>query len=110
MPTSDIDQNTLNSINVDQAKDSNLEGLISLGGVEGLMQKLGVNLQTGLTSEQVATMRERFGDNSMPEAPMKTYLELLIDAFGDPVLIILLAAAAVSLGVVYTPRALSMDG
>jgi len=99
MPTSDIDQNTLNSINVDQAKDSNLEGLISLGGVEGLMQKLGVNLQTGLTSEQVATMRERFGDNSMPEAPMKTYLELLIDAFGDPVLIILLAAAAVSLGV-----------
>ncbi len=99
MPTSDIDQNTLNSINVDQAKDSNLEGLISLGGVEGLMQKLGVNLQTGLTSEQVTTMRERFGDNSMPEAPLSTYLELLIDAFGDPVLIILLAAAAVSLGV-----------
>ncbi len=89
----------LNSINVDQAKDQNLEGLIALGGVEGLMQKLGVNLQTGLTSEQVATMRSRFGDNAMPEAPMPTYLELLIGAFGDPVLMILLAAAAVSLGV-----------
>ena len=93
----EIDQNMLNSINVDQAKDQNLEGLISFGGVEGVMQKLGVNLQTGLTSDQVVSMRSRFGDNSMPEAPMATYLELLWGAFGDPVLMILCAAAAVSL-------------
>lgn len=94
----DMDQQTLDCINVPQGRMENREALDKLGGPDSLLTKLNVNLQTGLTAEQVNLMRETFGTNTFPESPMESYFSLLIGALSDKVLLILLAAAAVSLG------------
>ena len=63
------------------------------------MEILGTSREIGLTSKQVIERREQFGRNEFPESPMKSYLDLLLEQLSDPTLLILLAAAAVSLGI-----------
>ena len=63
------------------------------------MEILGTSREIGLTSKQVTERREQFGRNEFPESPMKSYLDLLLEQLSDPTLLILLAAAAVSLGI-----------
>jgi len=92
-----ITQAILDSINVEQQKEDNRNSLDELGGVEGLAKKLGVNPETGLTSDQVLGLRAKFGENRFPESKMESFLELLIAALSDTVLLILIAAATVSL-------------
>jgi len=46
---------------------------------------------------QVVQSRETHGDNVMPEPPMTSFLSLFIGSFNDPVLMVLIAAAIVSL-------------
>ncbi len=62
-------------------------------------------MNTGLTESQVLALRQRFGDNSFPESPMDSYLSLLFGALTDTTLLILIAAATVSLiiGVITEP-------
>jgi len=48
-----ITQRTLNSINIEQARDINKGNLLELGGPEGLAEKLGVSIKCGLDQEQV---------------------------------------------------------
>jgi magnesium-transporting ATPase (P-type) len=43
----------------------------------------------------------RFGTNSLPEPPHKTYLQLLFDAMKDTTMVILLVAAVVSLALAF---------
>ena len=64
-----------------------------------MIQFVGLNLNTGLTRDQVISQRQMFGDNCFPESPIDSYFELLIGALSDTTLLILTAAAAVSLGV-----------
>jgi Ca2+-transporting ATPase len=98
--TSDITQSILDSINVEQSKNENKTNLEKeLGGLENLAASLGVDLAVGLSVVQVGAMRARFGDNSFPETPMESYLSMLLGALSDPVLLILIAAAAVSFAV-----------
>eukprot|EP01041_Mallomonas_annulata_P016385 gene16385-34219_t len=47
-----IDQLTLNSLNVEQARLENRERLNALGGIDGLASKLGLNISTGLSYDQ----------------------------------------------------------
>lgn len=51
----------------------------------------------GLTQAQVEASRARWGDNAMPQTPLKTFLELFLATFEDPTIIILLVCAIVSL-------------
>jgi Ca2+-transporting ATPase len=92
-----LTQSLLDSMNVEQGKDENRTALDNIGGPEKLMALIGVNSVTGLTNAQVQVQREKFGDNCFPESPMDSYLELLLGALSDPTLIILAAAAGVSL-------------
>jgi magnesium-transporting ATPase (P-type) len=92
-----ITQRILNSINIEQARELNKTNLNDMGGPDGLAEKLGVNLQRGLTLDKVLEMRSRFGTNEFPESPMRTFLELFADAFQDLIIIILMCAAIVSL-------------
>lgn len=93
-----VTQDDLNAINVPQAAASNLEYLKSkYGNSEGLAEKLGVNLDVGLSDEQVIQKREQFGSNVFPESPSISFLEFLWEALQDPILLVLLAAALVSL-------------
>lgn len=86
----------LNSFNVEQSPVDNKDNLDAIGGVEGLIRRFKLNIETGLTHDQVKFMREKYGTNEFPESPMDTYLALLMDALSDITLIILLVAAAVS--------------
>jgi magnesium-transporting ATPase (P-type) len=97
--THELSQITLDSINVPQEKDGNKKNLEELGHVDGLAKALELNFNVGLTAAQVTSYRARYGENIFPEPPMSTYLEMLLDALSDPVLIVLIIAAAVSLGI-----------
>jgi Ca2+-transporting ATPase len=97
--TVEIDQAVLDSLNVEQARQENKIQLESIGNVDGLLKGLDVNVATGLTAAQVIHLRKLYGDNQFPEPPMSAYWEMLLDALSDPVLIVLIIAASVSLGI-----------
>ena len=101
-----MQQSVLDSLNVDQAREENRENLTSLGGVQGLAKLIGVDLQAGLSEKQVLLQRENFGTNEFPESPMDSYFSLLFNALTDTTLLILIAAATVSLiiGVIEEPE------
>jgi Ca2+-transporting ATPase len=96
-PAGTLTQSLLDSMNVEQQRAENKKALEELGGIDSLVNIMGLNIQTGLTKQQVQQMREKFGENVYPESPMDHYLELLLDALSDPTLIILICAATVSL-------------
>ena len=107
-----IEQSTLDSLNVEQSKNENKNRLLELGGVDALAAKLGVNYSTGLTATQVVHLRDKFGTNQFPESPMTSFLSLLLEALMDPTLLLLLAAASVSLiiGTIRDPQEGYIDG
>ena len=96
-PDDALQQSVLDSLNIGQAREENTANLTSLGGVQGLAKLIGVNLQTGLLEKQVHALREKFGTNQFPESPMDSYFLLLFNALTDSTLLILIAAATVSL-------------
>lgn len=98
-----IEPAALASINVEQERDQNRKTLEGMGGVAHLLAKLNVDVKTGLTNEQVVVLRAQYGANEFPVSPMVTFLELFLGAFNDPVLLILIAAAAVSLTIGLLP-------
>ena len=97
MDASGVTQTLLDSLNVEQARDENRAHLEKLGGSEKLCAMIGVNPATGLSHPQVTAQRAKFGNNTFPESPMPSYLELLIGSLSDTTLLILIAAASVSL-------------
>lgn len=107
-----ITQAVLDSFNGEQVTAENKIRLDDIGGVDGLMRSLEVNPKTGLTISEVTKMKEKFGDNSFVESPLESYFSLLIGALSDTTLLILLAAAAVSLaiGIVTDPETGYIEG
>lgn len=69
------------------------------GGTLQLAAGLGVDLIRGLTPDQVIRQREKFGNNCFPEPPLKPFYKLFYEAFQDTILLVLIAAALVSLAV-----------
>lgn len=92
-----LTQEILDNLNVEQARDDNKKYLDGLGGTDGLIKLVDTNVHDGLTQEKVESQREKFGNNSFPESPMEGFFALLFAAFQDPTLLILIAAAIVSL-------------
>ena len=73
--------------------------------VEEVLQKLGASA-SGLSSDAVAARKERYGPNALRETPRKSRLAILIGQFKDVMILILIAAAVVSLAVGETTDAL----
>jgi hypothetical protein len=94
-----IDQDLLNSINVEQCRNQNKQRLDEIGGVIALASRIGVDVERGLSDSQVQKQREMFGTNAMPESPQTGFFSLLLDALSETILLILIAAAAVSLAI-----------
>lgn len=92
-----MSQTLLDNLNIEQGRDENRKNLDTLGGIDKLCSLIGVDITTGLTHDQVVSQRIKFGDNTFPESPMSGYFELLLVALSDTTLLILIAAAAVSL-------------
>ncbi len=55
----------------------------------------------GLTSEQVRTSLEKFGNNTLSQPPRDTFLDKLLDNFKDPIIKILLFALLVNVVFVF---------
>lgn len=65
---------------------------------EEIINSLKVDLKTGLTSEQVKEKQKENGYNEFTPQTPPTFLEKLIDSVKDPMLLILMAAAGISIG------------
>ncbi|CAF1060039.1 unnamed protein product [Didymodactylos carnosus] len=71
------------------------------GGIKGLLEKIKVDGQKGLESDNKQDLENRqkvFGKNEIPPKPMKSFLYLCWEALHDMMLIILLVCAVVSIG------------
>lgn len=60
------------------------------------LEALSTTREFGLSSEEVATRLEKYGKNELEQAKKKSLISKLIDQFKDPMILILLAASAVS--------------
>ncbi len=67
---------------------------------EDLIRELHSDVESGLTSAQVAELQAKFGENRLREKKKKTTLQRFIDQFKDVMILILIAAAIVSFVVV----------
>jgi len=61
-----------------------------------VLQELQVNKAVGLSGEQVAQLREKYGENKLREKKKKTMLQRFLDQFKDVMILILIAAAVIS--------------
>ncbi|CAF0899609.1 unnamed protein product [Didymodactylos carnosus] len=71
------------------------------GGIKGLLEKLKVDGQKGLQSDNKQDFENRqqvYGKNEIPPKPMKNFFRLCWEALHDMMLIILLVCAVVSIG------------
>ena len=93
----EVTVNFLGTLNVSQSANDNKLHLDDHGGPECLAKNMQVNLETGLLNEQVAAQLRIFGANFFPDSPMDSYWTLLLEALSDSTLLILVAAAIVSL-------------
>jgi len=107
-----ITQTILDSINNESAARENKGRLEELGGVREIALGLGVDLIVGVDSANILALREKYGDNTFPESPMASFLEILMDALSDTTLLILVAAATTSLviGVLTEPEGGWIEG
>lgn len=64
-----------------------------------LLKEFQVNPQTGLTSAQVEAARTQHGENKLREKKKKSNVRRFFDQFKDVMILILIAAAAISFGV-----------
>ena len=69
-----------------------------------VLDRLGADVQNGLTADEVAERREQYGENRLREKKKKTTLQRFLDQFKDVMILILIAAAIVSLTVVCVER------
>ncbi len=63
------------------------------------LHRLGVDAQSGLTQTQVKKSRENFGENEFSREKPPSLFRRIVDAFKEPMMILLIFAALVTLGV-----------
>lgn len=63
---------------------------------ESILAELSSNAKVGLTTQQVANLKEKFGENKLKEKKKKTNLQRFFEQFKDVMIIILLVAAVIS--------------
>jgi Ca2+-transporting ATPase len=104
-----IVENTLQNVHVNAQLDTvklsklvdskDVELLNSLGGVDGIAGHLSVQLTVGLLDSTRFTSQRVFGNNVLPGRKSPSALQLMLSAFLDKILLMLTAAALVSLGI-----------
>ncbi len=67
--------------------------------INTIEKSLDIDFSKGLSSQEVENREQRYGKNRLAEKKKKTLIERLLEQFSDVMIIILLIAAAISLGV-----------
>jgi len=63
---------------------------------EGVVSKLGSNIENGLTETEAKNRREKYGPNELPKEKKFTWLKLFFNQFANPLIVILLIAAGLT--------------
>jgi len=89
---------------VDLIEERNAPQLQEWGGVQGLASKLSTSTEHGVSGDELRgeglnRRREAFGENKFKYPPPKSFLKLCWLAFKDTTILILTAAAIISLGI-----------
>ncbi|CAI5965767.1 unnamed protein product [Closterium sp. NIES-65] len=85
---------------VNLSSNANLDDLQRMGGVTGLSAGLAVDLEMGINGDDAEDLRRRveaYGANTYPKKPLPPFLWFVWQATQDPILIILMVCAALSL-------------
>ena len=61
-----------------------------------VLEKLGVNLQSGLSEEEARKRKAKYGANLIPKRKRKTPIELFLQQFNQPLVYILLVASIIT--------------
>ena len=67
--------------------------------ISQICENFGSDVHLGLSTDAVNSMREKYGENKLNEKKKKTTFQRFIDQFKDAMILILLAAAAVSFAI-----------
>mgnify|MGYP003063774143 CR=1 FL=1 len=62
-----------------------------------IIEDFNVDLDNGLTDEQVTQQREKFGENKLPEKKEDPYWKVFLKNFKEPIVIVLMGAIVLSL-------------
>ena len=68
-------------------------------GVKQTLERLGTNPQVGLTKDQVKINAEKYGTNEFKKQKSKLLIVRIIDAAKEPMILMLVIAAFITLGV-----------
>eukprot|EP00606_Chrysophyceae_sp_TOSAG23-5_P001068 GSChrysophyteH2.ASY1.ANO1.1099.1 assembled CDS len=68
----------------------------SFGGLGGLESKLETNFSSGLAPDTIEKNRSKYGVNSSPSKEIDSWLQMFINSFDDPTLILLIISARFS--------------
>uniref|UniRef100_A0A5B7BIW2 Calcium-transporting ATPase n=1 Tax=Davidia involucrata TaxID=16924 RepID=A0A5B7BIW2_DAVIN len=99
----DVEPDHFSSINqsslTELIEEKNFDQLSRFGGVEGVISALETNAENGIRGdvEDIACRHKAFGSNLYQKPPEKTF-HVVLEAFKDPIILILLLCAALSLG------------
>lgn len=66
-------------------------------GKKELIEKYQVDLENGLTDTKVASLREKYGENRLPEDKEDPYWKVFLKNFKEPIVIVLMGAVVLSL-------------
>lgn len=67
------------------------------GGASGIAKSLRISINLGVATDRRHDLRERYGENRLPKAKSPSLWKLLLEAFLDKILLMLTAAALISL-------------
>ena len=76
---------------------ANYKHFVELGGIPGVAAGIGADTSRGIDSGSADRRKETYGPNKLPDPPTKTFLDLCIATVMDFTLLLLIAAAGVSL-------------
>ncbi|CAK7342676.1 unnamed protein product [Dovyalis caffra] len=80
-------------------REHDMKGLQTIGGVDGIAEKVSVLLEEGVRTSDISTRQKIYGCNHYTEKPPRSFLMFVWEALHDLTLIILMICALVSIGV-----------
>jgi magnesium-transporting ATPase (P-type) len=110
-PKFSVEQDTLTRLigtreNMDGDRRAYATEIDAMGGVSGLMHKLGTDI-SGIDASTVAARTDMYGANAIPDRRLKTFCELIFEALQDFTLILLLVSGTTQLLLAYIPATAS---
>ena len=64
---------------------------------DGVFESLRSNEEHGLSSAQALANKAHYGENRLPDKPLKPYYEHLLEALSDPILIALIICSIITI-------------